>query len=99
MQISYLVIYASDPAASARWYESALGLRFQREHHGGGPVHYSTEIDGTVVELFPAGDDHPITRTRIGLTVPDPYGVRPEESIITDPDGNTIAVTARAAES
>ena len=101
MYLDYLVIYASDPAASARWYESALGLRFTKEQHGAnGPVHYSTEIgNGTVLELFPAGDDHPVTRTRIGLSVPDPYGVRPEPTTVTDPDGNTIEVTARAASS
>lgn len=96
MKISYLVLYCSDPAASAAWYSDALGLLFTEEQHDGGPVHHSTEIDGTVVELYPAGD-RPVTRTRIGLTVPDPFGVRLEPTVITDPDGNRIDVTARAA--
>lgn len=100
MHLDYLVIYASDPAASAAWYTDALALRFIREQHGSrGPVHYSTVIDGGVVlELYPAAGDRPVTRTRIGLSVPDPYDVRPEPTTITDPDGNTIEVTARAGE-
>ncbi len=99
MNLSYVVLYARDPAASARWYTDALGLRFQRERRGANrPVHCSTEIgNGTVLELYPAGD-RPVTRTRIGLVVRDPFGVRPEPSVITDPDGNRIEVTARAAE-
>ncbi|MGC5024426.1 VOC family protein [Tsukamurella sp. DT100] len=98
MNLSYLVIYCSDPDASRDWYESALGLWFQREQHGvNRPVHYSTTLDGgTVLELYPAGD-RPVTRTRIGITVPDPYGVTPAPTVITDPDGNTIAIEARAA--
>ncbi|MFD9829036.1 VOC family protein [Tsukamurella tyrosinosolvens] len=97
MNLNYLVIYRSDPAASAEWYADALALRFTREQHGGGPVHYAATLDdGTVVELYSAGS-RPVTRTRIGLSVPDPYDVRPEASVITDPDGNTIAIEARAA--
>lgn len=54
MNFDYLVVYCSDPAASANWYESALGLRFTEEQHGG-PVHYSTKLeDGTALEFYPA---------------------------------------------
>ncbi len=97
MNLSYLVLYVRDPETSAKWYTDALGLHFTEEQHRGGPIHYSTQLDGTVVELFPAGDDHPITRTRIGLVVRDPFGVGPEPTTVTDPDGNTIAITVRAA--
>ncbi|BDD80303.1 hypothetical protein TPB0596_00660 [Tsukamurella pulmonis] len=96
MNLDYLVLYASDPAASAAWYADALGLRFTREQHGGGPVHYSAEAGDTMLELYPAGT-RPVTRTRIGITVPDPYGVRPEPTVITDPDGNRIEVRATSA--
>lgn len=97
MHLNYIVLYVSDIDASRDWYESALGLRFQREHHGNGPIHYSTQLDGTALELYPSGD-RPVTRTRIGLSVPDLYRVRPEPSVITDPDGNVIEVTARASD-
>lgn len=98
MHLDYIVIYCADPAASAAWYSDALGIRFTRERHGGGPVHYSTQLDGTVVELYPASGTRHVTRTRIGITAPDPYHVRPEPTTITSPDGVVIEVTARAAE-
>ncbi|WP_435594710.1 VOC family protein [Tsukamurella tyrosinosolvens] len=98
MNLSYVVLYVRDPATSAAWYQSALALRFTKEQHGvNGPVHYSTEIgNGTELELYPAGT-RPVTRTRIGITVRDPFNARPEPTVITDPDGNRIEVTARAA--
>lgn len=97
MTLDYLVLYVRDPAASARWYTDALALRFTKEQHHSGPIHYATEIGGTVLELYPAAGTRHVTRTRIGITVPDPYDARPEPSIITDPDGNRVEV--RAAES
>lgn len=96
MHLNYLVLYARDPAASAEWYADALGLHFTREQHGDGPVHYSAEIGGTVLELYPSGD-RPVTRTRVGLVVPDPFGVAPSPTVITDPDGNRIEVRATSA--
>ena len=99
MNLSYIVLYASDPETSAAWYESALGLRFTVEQHGAnGPVHYSTALDGgTVLELYPAASDRPRSRVRLGITVRDPFGVRPEPTIVTDPDGNRIEVRAASA--
>lgn len=32
---------------------TALGLTFVREQHGAGPVHYATEANGQVFELYP----------------------------------------------
>ncbi|KXP12690.1 hypothetical protein AXK57_00060 [Tsukamurella pulmonis] len=98
MKISYLVLYVRDPATSVAWYTDALGPRFTREQHGAnGPVHYAATLDGgTVLELYPAGD-RPTSRTRIGITVRDPFGVAPAPTVITDPDGNTIAIEVRAA--
>lgn len=95
MNISYLVLYCADPAASAGWFTDSLGLRFTREQHGANrPVHYAATLDdGTVLELYPTGT-RPVTRTRIGITVRDTFGVAPAPTAISDPDGNTIEVRA-----
>ena len=72
MHLTYLVLYVSDIDASRDWYESALGLRFTEEQHSG-PVHYSTKLeDGTVVELFPAGDNRPVTAPGSASPSPTP---------------------------
>ncbi|AUN38653.1 VOC family protein [Tsukamurella tyrosinosolvens] len=98
MHLNYFVLYVTDPETSAKWYESALGLRFTEEQHGSrGPVHYSATLDGGVVlELYPAAT-RPLTRTRIGLVVRDPFGVAPAPTVITDPDGNRIEVRTRGS--
>ena len=98
MHLNYFVLYVSDLDASRDWYGSALGLRFTRERHNGGPVHYSTEIDGTVLELYPATGDRPRSRVRIGVSVRDPFRKRPAPTTITDPDGNVIAIEASVSD-
>jgi len=71
MNLDYLVIYCSDPEASAEWYASALALRFTKEQHGSrGPLHFSSEIGGTILELYPAADGLPRSRVRLGVTCP-----------------------------
>jgi len=60
-------------------------------------VHFSSEIGSTILELYPAADGLPRSRVRLGVTVPDQFGVDPAPSIITDPDGNRIEVRAAEA--
>jgi hypothetical protein len=53
------------------FYE-ALGIAFQREQHGNGPVHYSATLGEVVLELYPLADDAaPDTTTRLGIKVAD----------------------------
>ncbi len=86
--LSYAVLYVSDLDASARFYR-ALGLDLLAEQHGGGPIHYSCDLAGTVLELYPAGT-RPPTRTRLGLRVPGAERTAP----LRDPDGNVVEVQA-----
>ena len=46
----------------------ALGLKFQEEQHGTGPVHYSTQIGDTVMEIYP-GAEQSIDRRGSGATM------------------------------
>lgn len=62
-----VVLRCRDLDASRRFYE-ALGLRLEVEQHDDGPIHYSCEDRGVVLELYPwNGVDS--AGVRIGLTV------------------------------
>jgi catechol 2,3-dioxygenase-like lactoylglutathione lyase family enzyme len=51
-------------------FYTRLGLEFVQHRHGKGPEHYSSELDGTVFELYPQAADAPSTLgTRIGFRV------------------------------
>jgi hypothetical protein len=52
MKLSLLVLYATDIDRTREFYES-LGMAFKQEQHGG-PVHYASDIEGMVVEIYPA---------------------------------------------
>ena len=71
MQLNLLVLRARDPYALAHFYCS-LGLAFQLEKHGSGPVHLSCETGGGLLEIYPCHKEHASTRAvRLGFTVDD----------------------------
>ncbi|HEX9998086.1 MAG TPA: VOC family protein [Abditibacterium sp.] len=49
---SLLVLRSSNPDALLPFY-NALGLEFQSEQHGSGPIHFSCEIGEVVLEIYP----------------------------------------------
>lgn len=51
--ISLIVLRTSSIEATLSFYR-ALGLDFAEEQHGTGPVHYSTVLGETVLEVYPA---------------------------------------------
>ena len=46
----------------------ALGLTFQQEQHGAGPVHHSCDLGGTVLEIYPGNDGGAPDRRAGGAT-------------------------------
>ena len=62
------MVRVSDVDYSSRFY-AALGLEFQHEQHGSGPIHYSTDLGGTILELYPATEKFPVTSVRLGFEV------------------------------
>lgn len=50
--LSLIVIRAANIEASLAFYR-ALGVAFVQEQHGSGPVHYSCDFGGLVLELYP----------------------------------------------
>jgi hypothetical protein len=51
-QLSLIVIRATDIEETMGFYR-AIGLAFQEEQHGSGPLHYSCTLDGVVLEIYP----------------------------------------------
>lgn len=60
---SSLVIYTTNLPASLEFYR-ALGINFQQEQHGKGPIHYAAQFGNFLFEIYP-GEQPP----RIGFTV------------------------------
>lgn len=69
MALKLLVLRSADPASLAQFY-TELGLAFEYHQHGG-PMHYSTTLDGTVLEIYPLakGQSTADPHLRLGLEV------------------------------
>jgi hypothetical protein len=74
--LNLLVLYVSDLERSRGTWRILTGREPDREQHDDGPVHHSVPMDnGTIIELYPAGDGRPPTRTRLQVTVTDAAAV------------------------
>lgn len=68
-RVAYLVLRCADLERSRRFYEG-LGLRLSPEQHGSGAKHYSCDVGGVILELYPLSDK-PTSGLRLGLVVSD----------------------------
>jgi predicted enzyme related to lactoylglutathione lyase len=67
-RLSLVVIRAVDPRRLADFY-AALGMAFEIEQHGNGPVHFVSTDTGIIFEIYPRRDDEPTTTgIRLGFT-------------------------------
>ncbi len=64
-----LMVLRTTDLASARSFYEALGLSFVQEQHGTGPVHFSCERGGTVMELYPGKPGQAPERLNAGATM------------------------------
>ncbi|QDU64013.1 Glyoxalase-like domain protein [Planctomycetes bacterium Pan216] len=70
-RLNLLVIRSEFPVQTVGFYE-LLGLNFQEEKHGKGPVHWAAEVDSLVIEVYPAQSFEEVDgTTRIGFEVDD----------------------------
>ena len=70
-RLNLIVLRAIDPAPLVRLY-TLFGCQFQREQHGTGPEHFSADLGGTILEIYPRSPASPSTEgVRLGFTVPD----------------------------
>ena len=69
VKLNLMVIYVADLEASKRFYES-IGLRFAKERHGSGPEHYSADLEGVIIELYPLSPRaNQKNQSRVGFSV------------------------------
>jgi catechol 2,3-dioxygenase-like lactoylglutathione lyase family enzyme len=66
--LTLLVLRCRDLERSKQFY-MALGLVFIKEQHGSGPLHYSSQLGTTLIELYPATSS--TSSVRLGLAVND----------------------------
>ncbi|MGZ6005727.1 MAG: VOC family protein [Candidatus Saccharimonadales bacterium] len=67
-ELNLLVLRSTDLEKSVGFY-GLLGLVFDEEKHGNGPIHYSAQLGQLVLELYPLGKRNPTTDTRLGFLV------------------------------
>lgn len=60
--LSLVVIRVANQEASLAFYR-ALGLTFVQEQHNSGPVHYSCDLSGLVLELYPSKVSSPLEQS------------------------------------
>ena len=68
LKLNLLVLRCRDIDVSRGFYEQ-LGLVFEREQHGSGPVHYAAVFAGMVFELYPLKEGESADRSRLGFAV------------------------------
>jgi hypothetical protein len=70
-----MVIKTHQLSALTRFYE-LVGLAFVQEQHGKGPVHYSANVAGIVLEIYPLPGEASVDASmRLGFAVEDLEGV------------------------
>jgi lactoylglutathione lyase len=70
MELNLIVIKTNNLEEVKSQY-SALGLDFVFHNHGTGPFHYSTNLDGTIFEIYPLPKSSEVadSTTRLGFKV------------------------------
>lgn len=70
MKLNLLVIRSAIPADLAAWY-TRFGLVFEQHRHGKGPLHYSADVDGVTLEIYPLkrSQTEADASLRLGFTV------------------------------
>ncbi len=104
--IAYVVLRCSSLETSRAWFE-ALGFQLTAETHPPGPMHYSMNLAGVVLELYPLRNKS-TSGLRLGLYINDPeraderalrtggerLAADHQSIVLRDPDGHTIELIA-----
>ena len=67
-----LIVIRSLEATRAIAFYQLLGISFKEEQHGRGPVHWAADLEGLVLEVYPAENaDEVKSSIRLGFEVED----------------------------
>ncbi|BCM93377.1 hypothetical protein IAD21_05268 [Abditibacteriota bacterium] len=104
-----LLVLRSRAIEVTRDFYSALGLHFEQEQHGSGPLHYAAQVEGTVLEIYPLkpGQTEADDTTMLGFQVSSLEEVIGKLAVeadikpspwgrfcsVKDPDGRTVRLT------
>ncbi len=73
--LNLIVIRSLEPSRTLNFYQK-LGMNFQQEQHGSGPVHWAADLDGIVLEIYPAKSANEVdAATQLGFDVNDAVSV------------------------
>lgn len=64
-----LIVLRTTTIESTLAFYLTLGLEFEQEQHGSGPIHYSCQIHDTVLEIYPGSEGHTPKRHSGGATM------------------------------
>lgn len=68
-RLNLIVLRSSNPNVTVKFYES-LGLSFEEEQHGNGPIHWASKTSCFVMEIYPANSSDQVdSPTSVGLEV------------------------------
>ena len=74
-RMNLIVVRSLEPSRTLAFYKM-LGLDFHEEQHGSGPVHWAADLDGLVLEIYPAKSAEEVNvTTRLGFDVNDAASV------------------------
>ena len=100
-RLKLLVLRAADLSRSHDFY-TCIGLDLQLEQHGAGPQHYACEMEGFVVEIYPArSTDEKNAGGMLGFEVASlapvlhglaAMGVVPKQALLMLPHGLRVLV-------
>jgi predicted enzyme related to lactoylglutathione lyase len=66
--VSLIVLRTAHVESTLAFYR-AFGLEFAEEQHGSGPIHFSSEVNGTVLEIYPGAEGSAPPRQNGGATM------------------------------
>ena len=105
MQLNLLVLRCKNIKITKNFYEK-LGLKFIKEQHGKGAVHYATYVGEVVLELYPLKEGFEIEQSRLGFTVEKNFLDHMKNDVIStyefngqkvfvvqDPDGRKVELS------
>ncbi|MEZ4669741.1 MAG: VOC family protein [Anaerolineae bacterium] len=80
--INLVVLRTSRLEIMLKFY-GILGLEFTEERHGSGPIHYSAQVDGVVLEIYSGGEGNAPDRKLGGATMIG-FGVNSLDTLLSN---------------